>query len=108
MAFRFAGAAPHTNGEPMTIYRQIFFSGRVQAVGFRYTVKQIASGYEVTGWVRNLPDGRVELRADGESAEVAAFVQAIAGSHLAGHIKETTQTDLPAPPDHHTIFEIRH
>jgi acylphosphatase len=40
--------------------KQVFYSGRVQGVGFRYTVKQIASGYEITGFVRNLPDGRVE------------------------------------------------
>ena len=42
---------------------RIFYEGGVQGVGFRYTVKQIASGYDVAGWVRNLPDGRVELQA---------------------------------------------
>ena len=59
----------------MTTSRQIFYSGRVQGVGFRYTVKQIASGYEVIGWVRNLPDGRVELLAGGEAGELDAFHQ---------------------------------
>jgi len=44
---------------------QILYSGAVQGVGFRYSVKSVASGYEVTGTVRNLADGRVELLAEG-------------------------------------------
>ena len=44
---------------------QVLFSGRVQGIGFRYTVKQTALGYEVTGWVKNLADGRVELLVEG-------------------------------------------
>lgn len=55
----------------------VFYSGRVQGVGFRYTVKSLTPGYEVTGTVRNLPDGRVELVAEGERAELEAFQQAI-------------------------------
>ena len=43
---------------------QIFYSGRVQGVGFRYSVKMLATGFEVTGMVANLPDGRVELTAE--------------------------------------------
>ena len=45
------------------IGRRVFFEGRVQGVGFRYSVRQLAKGYDVAGWVRNLPDGRVELEA---------------------------------------------
>ena len=44
---------------------EIFYSGRVQGVGFRYTAKTVAAGFEITGTVRNLPDGRVELVAEG-------------------------------------------
>ena len=92
----------------MQTHRQVYYSGRVQGVGFRYSVKQIASGYEVIGWVRNLPDGRVELVASGDLPEVEAFIDAIAGSHLATHIKEAAVTAAEPPPRLPQGFEIRH
>lgn len=52
---------------------RILYSGRVQGVGFRYTTKNTAMGYEVTGMVRNLADGRVELMAEGAREELEAF-----------------------------------
>ncbi len=65
----------------------VFYSGRVQGVGFRYTVKSITPGFEVTGTVRNLPDGRVELVAEGAREELDAFREAIRDSGLARHIQ---------------------
>ena len=49
----------------------------MQGVGFRYQTKQLAAGYEVIGLVRNLPDGRVELVAEGTVDELKVFVQGI-------------------------------
>ena len=69
------------------IAKHVFYEGRVQGVGFRYTVRYIAKGYDVLGWVRNLPDGRVELLAGGTPEEVAGFLDAIVESELAGFIK---------------------
>lgn len=66
----------------------ILYSGRVQGVGFRYTVRSVAMGFEVTGTVRNLPDGRVELTAEGQQAELEAFQQAIREAGLAGFIRD--------------------
>jgi acylphosphatase len=67
---------------------RILYSGRVQGVGFRYTVKTVATGFEVTGTVRNLPDGRVELVAEGSSEELAAFRAAIPEAGLDGFIRD--------------------
>ncbi len=76
--------------------KQVFYSGRVQGVGFRYAVKRIASGFEVTGWVRNLPDGRVELQAMSEEAEeLQAFLDAVQESSLRGNIREVTAQVIP-------------
>jgi acylphosphatase len=88
------------------IARQVFYEGYVQGVGFRYTCKQIARGFEVVGWVRNLPDGRVEMQCSGESEEVKAFLEAIAESELKSHIKTATALPLAEPPDARG-FEIR-
>jgi acylphosphatase len=77
--------------------RHVFYEGRVQGVGFRYTVRQIATGYDITGFVRNLPDGRVELLAAGDSDEVTAFLQAIHDSQLASFIRNETSTEILAP-----------
>jgi acylphosphatase len=67
---------------------QIHYSGRVQGVGFRYTVKSLASGFEVTGTVRNLADGRVTLVAEGERSELDAFAGAIRASELGYFIRQ--------------------
>lgn len=76
--------------------KQILYSGRVQGVGFRYSTKQIASGYDVTGTVRNLPDGRVELKAMAhDAAELDAFLAAIDESNLGSLIKEREMSSIP-------------
>ncbi len=67
---------------------QVFYSGRVQGVGFRYTVKRVAAGYELTGTVRNLADGRVELVAEGGRDELEAFQQGIRDAGLDGFIRQ--------------------
>lgn len=67
---------------------QILYSGNVQGVGFRYTVKSVAAGYEITGTVRNLPDGRVELLAEGEKTELEGFRQAIREAGLEHFIRD--------------------
>lgn len=87
--------------------KQVFYHGHVQGVGFRYSVKQIARGFSVIGWVRNLADGRVEMQVGGEPEEVEAFLEAIAQSELRAHIRETVVADLPGPPAARG-FEIRH
>ena len=86
---------------------QVFYEGRVQGVGFRYSVRQIAKGFDITGSVRNLRDGRVELLVAGEEDEVRAFVEAIWQSELRAHIRKHFETPLANPPVFRG-FEIRH
>ena len=70
----------------------VLYSGRVQGVGFRYTTRTVAAGFEVWGTVRNLPDGRVELIAEGERAELEAFREAIRDEGLAANIRDEAVT----------------
>lgn len=63
-----------------------WYSGRVQGVGFRAEVLAVARGFEVTGYVINLPDGRVHVHAEGSQAENEAFLAAVA-ERLEGHIR---------------------
>ena len=74
--------------------QRLIYSGHVQGVGFRYSVKQIAAGFDVTGRVRNLADGRVEMFLQGEAAELSAMQQAILKSHLKGFIKTVENYDV--------------
>lgn len=68
--------------------RQVLYSGRVQGVGFRAAVRHIASGFDVTGWVKNLEDGRVEMQVMAmDDEELNQFLAAIDESDLAGYIK---------------------
>jgi len=85
---------------------QVFYEGRVQGVGFRYSVRQIAKGFIVTGWVRNLDDGRVEMQVSAETEELHAFLDAVRASELRPLIKRETEIDLPVPPNARG-FEIR-
>jgi acylphosphatase len=84
---------------------RVFYSGTVQGVGFRYAVKRLADGFEVTGSVRNLPDGRVELAAEGARDELVAFQQAIRASEL-GHFIRNEEVSWAEPPGGFRGFEI--
>jgi len=84
---------------------RILYSGSVQGVGFRYAAKAVAAGFEVTGTVRNLPDGRVELLAEGVKAELEAFRQAIRESGL-GHFIDREDLNWSEPGNGFRGFEI--
>jgi acylphosphatase len=93
--------------EPVMISLRVIYEGRVQGVGFRFTVRQIAKGFDVTGWVRNLSDGRVELQVTGEAGEVRAFLDQVAQSELHSLIREQAESKLNEPVTSRG-FEIRH
>jgi acylphosphatase len=68
------------------VAKRVIFEGRVQGVGFRYAVKELARGFEICGSVRNLVDGTVELLAMGEPEEVESFVAEIAEASCVAHL----------------------
>lgn len=75
---------------------RVFYWGKVQGVGFRYGVKTLVNGFEVTGMVRNLQDGRVELVVEGSKDELEAFQQAIRESELGHFIRREEVEWCPA------------
>jgi acylphosphatase len=89
------------------VAKRVLYEGRVQGVGFRFSVKSITTGYDVVGSVKNLIDGRVELEIQGEESEVEEFLQAILDSHLRRHINRFVVHDIPMKKGIKG-FEIRH
>lgn len=78
------------------IAKKVLFHGRVQGVGFRYAVKDLARSFDVCGWVKNLADGSVELQVMGQKAEVDSLIQEIsAESSVAHHIKSVVTESIP-------------
>lgn len=73
----------------------VHFSGKVQGVGFRFTTERLAAGREVTGTVRNLPDGRVEMVAEGTENALESFLAAIE-STFRGYISGRQKAEMPA------------
>ena len=84
-----------SHNAPAHIRRTVYFSGTVQGVNFRYTTWSTASRFRVTGYVRNLSDGRVELVAEGAPDEIDRFQRAIADA-MHGYIHNSEASDSPA------------
>ncbi len=82
------------------------FIGRVQGVGFRYTVHRMAAQYEITGFVRNLPDRTVELVAQGPESDVRQYLEEIQ-SYYGGSLREIKATEI-SPDPRVTDFRIRY
>lgn len=76
--------------KPPLKHYHIFFSGHVQGVGFRYTAHRYASERDVTGWVKNLPDGRVEMRVEGPGDQIESFIENVR-RHFDGSIRDIQQ-----------------
>ena len=89
----------------MNACKRVLYSGQVQGVGFRYTVLGLAEKYPVAGYVRNLPQGEVELLAEGEAASVEALLAAVA-THMGQYIRRCVVND--EPPQGLQDFTIRH
>jgi acylphosphatase len=80
---------------PVLHRRQVLYSGRVQGVGFRYTTRSIARHYDVTGFVRNLPDGNVEVVAEGPTDQLDGFLSEL-GDRMSDQIRQVKCDKRPA------------
>jgi acylphosphatase len=80
-------------GSTMAVCKRVHYSGRVQGVGFRYTAQRLAKDFAVSGYVRNLPSGDVEVVAEGEAGPIDAYLAAIA-RQMAEFIDRSTVQDM--------------
>ncbi|MFP4053278.1 MAG: acylphosphatase [Phycisphaerae bacterium] len=86
--------------------RILRFKGNVQGVGFRYTATRTAEGYDVGGYVKNMPDGTVECVAEGEKKEIDAFVRDLT-DRMSGHIRDKTEQTAP-PSGRYNSFGVKY
>ena len=82
-----------------------YFSGMVQGVGLRYTTRRVAARFAVTGFVRNMPDGRVELVVEGRTDEIWSFIEAIRAEM--GHCISKIEENMDTADGRFKSFEIR-
>jgi acylphosphatase len=90
----------------MALCKRVHYWGAVQGVGFRMTTKRIAGQFAVTGYVRNLPDGQVEVVVAGENGEIDGFLGAVL-TRMAPYIQGHRIVDASEQPSSFTSFEIR-
>ena len=90
----------------MNVRWHVYFSGRVQGVGFRYTCVQQSRHHAVAGWVKNLGDGRVEMIVEGQSSELETYLQSVSeATH--GSVADT-QTIKSAATGEFTAMSVVH
>ena len=85
--------------------REVCYCGQVQGIGFRYTVRSLARRFDVTGFVRNLPDGRVELVAEGGPGDIRTFLDTVRSEM--GHYVTDVQEKCQPATGRFKGFEIR-
>ncbi len=78
-------------------HETVFFTGHVQGVGFRYSTLQVAKEFEVTGFVKNLADGRVELQVEGAAGEIDSFLEVLQ-DRMHGYVRKTERTRQKREP----------
>ena len=86
------------------VARHIIFIGRVQGVGFRFTAHRMANRHQLAGFVRNLPNGSVEMLAQGTADDIDDCIQDLK-EYYSGHIREMEIDEIPSDP-RHTDFKI--
>lgn len=86
--------------------RHSIYEGHVQGVGFRYTTRAVSRSFDVVGYVRNLPNGSVEVLAEGSGEQLDKFHQELE-ERMAGHVRHVAHDRRPAT-DEFANFDIRY
>lgn len=84
----------------------VYYSGRVQGVGFRFTAEMLARELELVGWVKNVADGRVEVVCEGEEVKLNEFLKRIRSGALKDYI-DNVNVDWSEATDEFAVFDIR-
>jgi acylphosphatase len=90
----------------MRVARRFQISGRVQGVGFRYFTQAAAGREGIHGWVRNLPDGRVEVWAEGEADAIERFERSVRHGPPGARVEHVDAED-DVPMGRETGFSVR-
>ena len=90
----------------MRVARRYLISGRVQGVGFRFFAEAVAAHEGVHGWVRNLPDGRVEIEVEGEAEAIERFERHVRQGPPGAWVSQV-QVDDAVPSHRETGFSVR-
>ncbi len=88
------------------IAKRVIFSGRVQGVGFRYSTREIATGFDVVGSVKNMPDGTVKMEIMGEAQEIEEYLSEITEESAISHFIKEVQSEEIAPLENTNGFRI--
>ncbi len=91
----------------MIVRLLVHYEGRVQGVGFRMKAHRLASGFRVSGYVKNLADGRVELLVEGEDAEVSVYLEGVR-DFFGDMIRSVQEHPVESRSEPLVGFEIRH
>jgi acylphosphatase len=89
----------------MKIARRFFVSGEVQRVGYRYFAQRVAARHQVTGYVRNLSDGRVEVLAEGTPEGVEGFKHDLAAGPQYSRVEQVEELSLD-PTGSYSSFRV--
>jgi len=90
-----------------TVHRRVIYRGRVQGVGFRATTKRLANAFLISGYVKNLSDGTVEVVASGDLSEVDRFLSAIDREFVA-KVRDRSVSEFVADSTEHFGFDVRY
>jgi acylphosphatase len=91
----------------MRIARRYLIAGRVQGVGFRYFAQRVAEQHGISGWVRNTPDGRVEIEAEGDDHAMHQFEHQVSTGPAGAHVDVVDTREISVGPVLQSGFAIR-